>query len=59
MGEMCCYSYGFGSWVSGAGGDIKDDCDHLRLCEMDEVRGRRQSGMETFLLGFCSRKERL
>ena len=26
MGEMCCYGYGFGAWVSGAGGDIKDDC---------------------------------
>lgn len=59
MGEMCCYGYGSGAWVSGAGGDIKDDCDHSRLCEVDEVRGRRQSGMEKFLLGFCSRKERL
>lgn len=56
---MCCYGYGFGAQVSGAGGDIKDDCDHSGLCEVDEVRGRTQPGMEKFLLGFCSRKGRL
>ena len=57
VGEMCCYGYGFGAWVSGAGGDIKDDCDHSGLCEVDEVReGGGSLGWRSFCLASAQEK---